>query len=74
MPLVGFEPSIPAFERTKTVYSLDRAATVLEGGDGDLIEVLSRNLRGGTEENHEKFAEVERCPNRDMSLTPFEHL
>jgi hypothetical protein len=28
MPRVGFEPTIPAFERAKTVHGLDRAATV----------------------------------------------
>jgi hypothetical protein len=28
MPWVGFEPTIPAFERAKTVHVLDRAATV----------------------------------------------
>jgi hypothetical protein len=27
MPLVGFEPTIPAFKRAKTVHALDRAAT-----------------------------------------------
>jgi hypothetical protein len=29
MPQVGFEPTIPAFERSKTVYDLDRAATAI---------------------------------------------
>jgi hypothetical protein len=29
MPWVAFEPTIPAFERTKTVRALDRAATVM---------------------------------------------
>jgi hypothetical protein len=29
MAWVGFEPVIPAFERAKTVYVLDRAATVI---------------------------------------------
>jgi hypothetical protein len=29
MPWVGFEPTIPAFKRAKTVYALDRAATVI---------------------------------------------
>jgi hypothetical protein len=33
MPRVGFEPTIPAFERTKTVHTLDRVATVI----GDLL-------------------------------------
>jgi hypothetical protein len=29
MPRVGFEPTIPVFERAKTVHTLDRAATVI---------------------------------------------
>jgi hypothetical protein len=29
MPRVGFEPTIPAFERAKTVYALDSTATVI---------------------------------------------
>jgi hypothetical protein len=29
MPSVGFEPTIPVFERAKTIYALDRAATVI---------------------------------------------
>jgi hypothetical protein len=29
MPWVGFEPTIPAFERAKTVHALDCAATVI---------------------------------------------
>jgi hypothetical protein len=29
MPQVGFEPTIPVFERAKTVHALDRAATVI---------------------------------------------
>jgi hypothetical protein len=29
MPRVGFVPTIPAFERAKTVHALDRAATVI---------------------------------------------
>jgi hypothetical protein len=28
MPRVGFEPTIPVFERAKTVHALDREATV----------------------------------------------
>jgi hypothetical protein len=31
MPQVGFEPTIPWFERAKTVHVLDRAATVIGG-------------------------------------------
>jgi hypothetical protein len=29
MPRVGFEPTIPVFERAKTIHVLDRAATVI---------------------------------------------
>jgi hypothetical protein len=29
MPQVGFEPTIPVFEREKTVHALDRAASVI---------------------------------------------
>jgi hypothetical protein len=29
MPRVGFEPTTPAFQQAKTVYALDRAATVI---------------------------------------------
>jgi hypothetical protein len=29
MPQMGFEPTIPVFEQAKTVYALDRAATVI---------------------------------------------
>jgi hypothetical protein len=29
MPRVGFEPTIPVFERAKTVHALDRATTVI---------------------------------------------
>jgi hypothetical protein len=31
MPRVGFEPTIPAFERAKPVHALDRAVTVFGG-------------------------------------------
>jgi hypothetical protein len=30
---VGFEPTVPAFERAKTVHALDRAATVIVTSD-----------------------------------------
>jgi hypothetical protein len=29
MPLVGFEPTIPVFEKVETVHALDQAATVI---------------------------------------------
>jgi hypothetical protein len=30
----GYEPTIPAFERAKTVHALDRAGTVIGGREG----------------------------------------
>jgi hypothetical protein len=36
---VGFQPTIPVFERAKTVHALDRAATVI--GDGKIIVLYS---------------------------------
>jgi hypothetical protein len=32
MPRVGFEPTVPGFERAKMVHALDRAATAIGGG------------------------------------------
>jgi hypothetical protein len=59
---VGFEPTIPVFERAKTIHVLDRATSVvgemrndrwliiswkdLEGNRSCPIEVLSQNFRG----------------------------
>jgi hypothetical protein len=40
MPLVGFEPTIPALERAKTLHALDRATTVI-GISG--VSVLKSN-------------------------------
>jgi hypothetical protein len=43
MPRVGFELTVPTFERAKTVHALDRATTVI--GDGLLTEFsLSLNV------------------------------
>jgi hypothetical protein len=39
MPQMGFEPTIPVFERAKTVHDLDRTATVI----GSLISLLLEN-------------------------------
>jgi hypothetical protein len=34
MPWVGFEPTIPVFERAKTLHALDRAAIVIGNYSG----------------------------------------
>jgi hypothetical protein len=38
MPRVGFEPTITASERAKTVHALDRSATVT--GNGEKYNVI----------------------------------
>jgi hypothetical protein len=40
MPQEGFEPTVPVFERAKTVHVLDRAATVI----GSLYMYLLQTL------------------------------
>jgi hypothetical protein len=42
MPRVEFEPTIPVFERAKTVHALDRAATVV----GSFSEISFIPIRG----------------------------
>jgi hypothetical protein len=39
VPLVGFEPTIPVFERAKTVHDLDRAATLI----GSCVNYTAKN-------------------------------
>jgi hypothetical protein len=39
MPQLGFEPTIPVFERAKTVHASDRAATVV----GDVL-IITKNI------------------------------
>jgi hypothetical protein len=43
MPWVEFEPTIPAFERAKTLNALDRAATVI--GSLCLLFLYSYEIR-----------------------------
>jgi hypothetical protein len=45
MPLVEFEPTIPVFERTKTVRTLDRLATVIGFFLLYYLEILSQLLK-----------------------------
>jgi hypothetical protein len=44
MPRVRFEPTIPAFERAKTVHALDRAATVIGLHVVTITEILTIRL------------------------------
>jgi hypothetical protein len=41
MPQVGFEPTIPVFERAKTVHALDRAAAVI---GRKIIQTMEKSL------------------------------
>jgi hypothetical protein len=40
MPRVGFEPTIPVFERAKTVHALDSAATVIGNDHAKVNKIL----------------------------------
>jgi hypothetical protein len=42
MPRVGFEPTIPVFQRVKTFHALDRAAPVI-----DSVQVFQLKLTYG---------------------------
>jgi hypothetical protein len=48
MPWVGFEPTIPASERAKTVHALDRSPTVTGTGRIRSIEKSSELIRNRT--------------------------
>jgi hypothetical protein len=38
---VGFEPTIPVFERAKIVHALDRAATVIGPVDSNSVSIVT---------------------------------
>jgi hypothetical protein len=40
MPQAGFEPTIPVFERMKTVHVLNRAATVIAALSSYLYKIV----------------------------------
>jgi hypothetical protein len=42
MPRVGFEPTIPVFERAKTIHALDRAVTDIGCGFAWVWVILAR--------------------------------
>jgi hypothetical protein len=44
MPRVGFEPTIPAFERAKTVHDSGPAATVIGKGKNNEMQI-NQNLQ-----------------------------
>jgi hypothetical protein len=47
IPLVGFEPTIPVFERAKTVHALDLAVTVIGRSGGTAPTFLTSTRDGG---------------------------
>jgi hypothetical protein len=44
MPWVGFELTIPVFERAKMVHALDRAATVIGVNFNLVLQMLNENF------------------------------
>jgi hypothetical protein len=45
MHLVGFEPTMPVFERAKTVHALDRASSVLGNHTRSFLKVFSPYIK-----------------------------
>jgi hypothetical protein len=62
MPRVGFEPTIPALERVKTVHALDSATTVIENY-GIIPEIFLEGLTRTTK----IFSQDNRCPIRQLN-------
>jgi hypothetical protein len=58
MPSVGFEPTIPAFQRAKTVHALDRAVTVIDThntySNNTLILILLHGVWGRKKKGERK--------------------
>jgi hypothetical protein len=48
MPLMGFEPTIPVFERAKTVHALDSAASVICSFNSVLYASVNNCVKGRT--------------------------
>jgi hypothetical protein len=46
MLCVGFEPTIPAYERAKTVHGLDRSATVTGTTNSTVIKFVTQAFMG----------------------------
>jgi hypothetical protein len=53
MPSVGFEPTIPAFERAKTVHALDSAATVIGTLITGFLDLVTSFLKANVTILHE---------------------
>jgi hypothetical protein len=67
MPTVGFEPTIPMFERAETVHALDRAATVI-GASSDIEASNSLSSRQISAQ-----VSVQKCGIPLISLSPPEN-
>jgi hypothetical protein len=69
MPQVGFKPTIPVFDRTKTVYALDRVATVI----GNLLSsTITKYIKLGVSSHNLDVTENKdiSCHCRDSNIDP----
>jgi hypothetical protein len=55
---VGFEHTIPAFERAKTVHALDRGATVIGQWLHYLLNIIKTSLRFGVNKMRIAFSHL----------------
>jgi hypothetical protein len=59
MPRVGFEPTIPVFERAKTVHALDRAAVVIGNAPYRDVETDKNPTSSSTEKEMQQWVQKE---------------
>jgi hypothetical protein len=68
MPRVGFEPKIPAFERTKTFHALDHTATLISEQFTSSFQILMNGLEKMYYYGHETRTNYYSCYIDDRSL------
>jgi hypothetical protein len=73
MPRVGFEPTIPLFERAKTVLALDRVDTVIHLRAAELLKNPSLILETGDSLPYSQKSHIFLYPQSDTSR-PHSHV
>jgi hypothetical protein len=60
---VGFEPTIPVFERAKTIHAFDRVATVISfnGTHGVISQKLQALLTTGVRTSNPRYPLIPAC-------------
>jgi hypothetical protein len=67
---VGFEPTIPVFERVKTVHALDRAATVINHIFIYIVPNMARQGALETKEYRYILSRRDKCGESSEEIAP----